>query len=312
MLFSSCGPIPKFFAKNVERWSTPIETVDARATNPVFEEGGMTIHWVGHASMIIQIGDKIIATDPNYANTIGMLARRMVEPGLDPSKLTSVDATIISHTHFDHFNFGSVDMLPKNGDLFIPLGGVEYTPDFGFRDIYEMTPWRTVEHDGLKITAVPVQHFGGRYGFDISWLRDRGYTGYIIEYDGKTIFFGGDLGYHPTIYKEIGERYSIDIALLPIAPIEPRDFMKPVHVDPAEALQVMEDVQAGIMIPMHHSTYDLGLDPSLSFAKEQLALLAAKKGISDRVKILGIGERWVLTEGEQLWGSHKDGTVGSD
>jgi len=284
--------VPKFFAKNIERWSTPVARVEARASNPVFEKDGMTIHWIGHASMIIQIGDKIIATDPNYGNTVGMLARRMVEPGLDPSKLAVVDATIISHTHFDHFNFGSIDMLPKNGDLFIPLGGVEYTPDFGFREIYEMNPWRTIEQDGLRITAVPVQHFGGRYGFDISWLRDRGYTGYIIEYGGTTVFFGGDLGYHPTLYKEIGARFSIDIAVLPIAPIEPRDFMKPVHVDPAEALRVMEDVKADVMIPMHHSTYDLGLDPSLSFAREELARLAEERGVEARVCILPIGGRW--------------------
>lgn len=127
---------------------------------------------------------------------------------------------------------------------------------------------------------------------DIGWQRDRGYTGYIIEYAGTTVFFGGDFGYHPTLYKEIGKRFSVDIALLPIAPIEPRDFMSPVHVDPAEALQTMEDVGARIMIPMHHSTYDLGLDPSLSFASEELDRLAKERGVRDRVYILPIGGRW--------------------
>ncbi len=292
LALTSCGPVPKFIAKAVDRWSDPIEQPPVHTEHPVFDEEGVTIHWVGHASMIIQIHDRIIATDPNYATTIGMVSRRTVAPGLDPSALTSVDATIISHTHFDHYNYGSVDMLPKNGDLFIPLGGVEYTPEFGFRAIYEMPPWKSVDVGGLKITAVPVQHFGGRYGFDIPWMRDRGYTGYIIEYRGTTVFFGGDMGYHPTIYKEIGSRFAVDIALLPIAPIEPRDFMAPVHVDPAEALMVMEDVNASVMIPMHHSTYDLGLDPSLSFAREELERLALEKGVADRVWILPIGGRW--------------------
>jgi len=68
--------------------------------------------------------------------------------------------------------------------------------------------------------------------------------------------------------------------------------MKPVHVDPAEALRVMEDVKADVMIPMHHSTYDLGLDPSLSFAREELARLAEERGVEARVCILPIGGRW--------------------
>jgi L-ascorbate metabolism protein UlaG (beta-lactamase superfamily) len=294
--FEACGPVPKFISKNFDRWSTPVAAVPNRDADLKFDKEGITIQWVGHASMVIHIYDKVVVTDPNYGRTIGLVARRMVEPGIDPSKLHHVDATIISHLHFDHFNFGSIDMLPKNGALYIPLGGIEYTPDFGFRSLHEMAPWKSIEHDGLKITAVPVQHFGGRYGFDISWMRDRGYTGYIIEYRGKTIFFGGDLGYHPTIYKELGNRYSIDIALLPIAPIEPRDFMAPMHVDPGEALQVMEDVGAVMMIPMHHSTYDLGLDPSLTYARELLASLVEQKGIQDRVAILDIGGRWTMDE----------------
>lgn len=301
VLLASCGPVPQFFAKNVERMSRSIEPVADSLCYPVFDADGVTIHWVGHASMIMQMHDKVIATDPNYSNTIGMLARRVVAPALNASALTSVDATIISHTHFDHFNFGSLDMLPKNGDLFIPTGGVEYLPEFAFRDIFEMTPWRSVERDGLRITAVPVQHFGGRYGMDIAWQRDQGYTGYIVEYRGTTIFFGGDMGYHPVLYKEIGRRFRVDIALLPIAPIEPRDFMKPVHVDPVEALHVMEDVNARYMIPMHHSTYDLGLDPSLSFASDELDRLATEKGVRDRVFILPIGGRW--SEREVLAGS---------
>ncbi len=297
-LFASCGPIPKFLSKNIDRMSRSIGPIADSLRYPVFDANGVTIHWVGHASMIIQMHDKVIATDPNYANTIGLLARRVVAPALDPSALTSVDATIISHTHFDHFNFGSIDMLPRNGDLFIPLGAVEYTPEFGFRTIYEMTPWRAVEQEGLRITAVPVQHFGGRYGMDIAWQRDQGYTGYIIEYRRTTVFFGGDFGYHPTLYKEIGKRFSVDVALIPIAPIEPRDFMRPVHVDPAEALEAMEDLGARVMIPMHHSTYDLGLDPSLSFASEELDRLAKEKGVRDRVFILPIGGRWMSRDGK--------------
>ena len=48
----------------------------------------------------------------------------------------------------------------------------------------------------------------------------------MIEYSGKTVFFAGDTGYDLEQFKEIGRKFSIDVALIPIAPIEPHDFMK--------------------------------------------------------------------------------------
>lgn len=69
-------------------------------------------------------------------------------------------------------------------------GGAQYSPEFGFLETRELKTWEVLEEDGVRITAVPVQHFAGRYGFDMSWMRARGFTGYVIEYRGKTIFVG--------------------------------------------------------------------------------------------------------------------------
>jgi L-ascorbate metabolism protein UlaG (beta-lactamase superfamily) len=55
-----------------------------------------------------------------------------------------------------------------------------------------MNAWTMFEADGVRITAVPVKHFNGRYGFDVAWLDHHTYTGYVIEYQGKTVFFAGD------------------------------------------------------------------------------------------------------------------------
>jgi len=67
-------------------------------------------------------------------------------------------------------------MLPKNGALVFPDGLAEYVPDFGFREIDKMKPWDVIESDSVRITAVPVQHFNGRYGIDRGWMGERGYT----------------------------------------------------------------------------------------------------------------------------------------
>ena len=226
-LFTDCSPlVSRFTVRAVDQLGKPIRPVMHKVTEPLHSNVGCSVLWVGHATVLIQIHDKVIITDPVFTKTVGLLAKRSVEPGIDPATITRLNVILISHLHFDHFSYGSLDMLPKQATLIIPPGGAGYTPEFGFASTREARTWETIEEDGLRITPVPAQHFGGRYGFDVLWGHDRPFTGYVIEYKGVTVYFAGDTGYNPEIFKEIGQRFHIDIALLPIAPVEPREFMK--------------------------------------------------------------------------------------
>jgi L-ascorbate metabolism protein UlaG (beta-lactamase superfamily) len=196
----------------------------------------------------------------------------------------------------DHFNYSSVALLPKSARLFIPEGGIGYVPEFGFKATVPLKLWQVFEDDDLRITAVPAQHFGGRYGFDAGWNSGPTWTGYVIEYKGTTVFFAGDTGYNPEFFKEIGRRFRIDVALIPIAPVEPRAFMSRIHADPKEALQIFQDVGASLMIPIHHDTFFQGLEPTPSYAKTILHKLLIERGMEDRVKVLAIGEQIIVKE----------------
>jgi L-ascorbate metabolism protein UlaG (beta-lactamase superfamily) len=182
-------------------------------------------------------------------------------------------------------------MLPKSATMVIPAGCADYVPEFGFSDYRELFPWTVFNSDGVLITAVPVSHFNGRYGFDGAWMNYDSYTGYIIEYQGKTVFFAGDTGYDSQKFKEIGRRYAIDLALIPIAPVEPREYMKNVHADPEEAVQIFEACGARLMIPMHYHTFFQGLDPTPDHAERLLADAVRTHHLEDRVLPLRIGEQ---------------------
>ena len=70
-------------------------------------------------------------------------------------------------------------------------------------------------------------------------------------------FFAGDSGYGPH-FTEIRRRCpSIDLALLPIGAYEPRWFMRPVHMNPAEAVQAHIDIGARVSLGMHFGTFQL-------------------------------------------------------
>lgn len=283
-------------SRAIDQLSVATQPVVHKIVAPIRANVGLSVLWVGHATVLIQIHDKVLITDPVFTNTVGLLAKRSIDPGIDAISISRLDAILISHIHMDHFNYSSLDLLPRTARLFVPSGGIAYTPEFGFAETLPAQPWQAYEEDGLRVTAVPVQHFGGRYGFDAGWTAEPTWTGYVIEYKGITVFFAGDTGYNHELFKEIGRRFHVDVALIPIAPVEPREFMSRVHADPKEAIQIFEDVGAKLMIPIHHDTFFQGLEPTPFYAKTILQKLIEERGLQNRAKILEIGEQIILKE----------------
>jgi L-ascorbate metabolism protein UlaG (beta-lactamase superfamily) len=264
--------------------------------DPIDKEARLAVLWIGHATALIQIDDKVILTDPVFTPTVGQLSKRLVEPGLDPANLPPVDAVLISHLHPDHLSLGSLEMIQRKvRTLLMPRGGVTYLSDFGF-PAFELRPWQGWEKDGLRVTAAPVDHVGFRYGIDDAWMTES-FTGYVIEYHGLKVYFGGDTAYDQRLFVEAGVRFpGLDLALLPIGPIEPRDFMRRTHMDPREALQAFFDLGAKRMVPIHYETFINSTDDPGDALRE---LTAAKKkwdlGKREVVPI-AIGERRVFVK----------------
>lgn len=108
-----------------------------------------------------------------------------------------------------------------------------------------------------------------------------------------TVYFAGDSGYFRG-FKEIGSRFDIDVALVPIGAYEPEWFMGPQHVTPEEALQAFEDVGARWFVPMHYGAFKLADDTPLE-ALERLEAERLRRGFGeDRVIVLPHGETWRL------------------
>jgi hypothetical protein len=112
------------------------------------------------------------------------------------------------------------------------------------------------------------------------------------------VYFGGDTAYDQKLFVETGQRFpGIDVALLPIGPIEPRDLMRRFHTDPAEALQAFFDLGARHMVPIHYDTFVNSTDElgdslrELETAKKRMVL-----GSKHDITTVGIGERHVFVK----------------
>jgi N-acyl-phosphatidylethanolamine-hydrolysing phospholipase D len=78
------------------------------------------------------------------------------------------------------------------------------------------------------------------------------------------VYFAGDTGYHPE-FSLIAERLGpFDVSLLPIGAYEPRWFMRPVHLNPDEAVRAFLDLggrDRGILMGIHWGTFKLTDEP---------------------------------------------------
>jgi L-ascorbate metabolism protein UlaG (beta-lactamase superfamily) len=276
-------------------FSSPREV--AKTKHPVTKDARLAVLWVGHSTVLVQIDDKVVLTDPVFTSTVGQFSKRLVEPGLDPKDLPPVDAVLVSHMHFDHLSLGSLDIIePRVRTVLLPPKGTAYlTGGFSF-PAYELRTWQAWEKDGLRVTAVPVNHVGWRYGIDDAWMTDS-FTGYVVEYHGLKVYFGGDSAYDQRAFVETAQRFpKIDLALLPIAPIEPRAIVRRFSMDPQEAVQAFVDLGAARMVPIHYGTFVTSTDEPGDPLRD-LAAAQKKVDLGSRVIApLAIGERRVFVK----------------
>ncbi len=232
---------------------------------PRAPDDALTITWVGHSTFLIQIGGQNLLTDPIWsmrASPIPWIGpKRRVMPGIRLDELPAIDLVLQSHDHYDHLDDLTVCWLEARhpgARWLVPLGLTPFLRRRGVHEITELDWWQEATHGLLTIGATPAQHFSGR----TPWGRNRTlWCGWSLRTPARRVFFAGDTGYHPA-FVDIARRFGpFDVALLPIGAYDPRWFMRPVHMNPEEAVQAALDLGSPRVIPMHWGTFKLTDEP---------------------------------------------------
>ncbi|CAN5521542.1 MBL fold metallo-hydrolase [soil metagenome] len=290
---TGCGFAGRVLVKNLEAPKEP-RKLEHRIESPVRPDARIAVLWIGHASMLVQIDDAFILTDPVFTRSVGELSPRLVEPGLDPERLPPLNAVVISHEHFDHLSYESLEMIEhKTPVVLVPPGARSVLPRYAFTSV-ELERWQSYDASGVRITAVPVHHVGGRWGIDQPWNADA-FTGYVFEHHGLSVYFGGDSAFAPDAFRETHDRFPhLALALVPICPIAPRALMRATHMDPKEALDAFSLLGAEHMVPIHFDTF-INSDDAEGECPRVLNDEMKRRGLgSDVVSILQIGEQRVI------------------
>ncbi|UOF92652.1 MBL fold metallo-hydrolase [Fodinisporobacter ferrooxydans] len=253
-----------------------------------------TITWIGHSTFFIQSGGLNILTDPVWARRMG-LDKRLTDPGIPLGQMPAIDVVVISHSHYDHLNFTTLRKLKGNPLYLVPEGLKQKMIKKGFPSVMELNWWSSHRIGDVEFTIVPAQHWTKRTIRDTNtshwggWLIDNAAFAKQANTEKQVIYFVGDTGYFRG-FKEIGKRFSIDYALVPIGAYEPEWFMAPQHVNPEQAVQAFLDTQAKYFIPMHYGTFRLADDTPIE-ALERLDREWRRLGLGiDRLKKLKLGE----------------------
>ena len=248
---------------------------------PKLTRGQVAITWIGHASFLIQFTDLNVLIDPNFANWLFLL-KRIKRSGLKIQDLPPIDLVLLTHAHFDHFHKPTLRRLPHPKIGVMPWGVGDLAHNLGFARIIELEWWESFGQKDWLVTLTPSKHWGARTLHD----RHRGYGGFVLEHQGRKIYHAGDSAYFDG-FREIGERLTPDVALLPIGAYHPESF-RHVHMGPDEAVRAFKDLRARQLVPMHYGTFKLSFE-EMDEPPRWLRAIASEQDLASQVRILDEG-----------------------
>jgi N-acyl-phosphatidylethanolamine-hydrolysing phospholipase D len=257
-------------------------------------ERGFRATWLGHSSFLIQGQGLNLLIDPvlsEYCSPFPMQSlRRLVPPACNVEDLPRIHAVLLSHSHYDHLDLETLRALGAETPLVIAEGHAGWLGKKGFKNVRELAWYQGTEiAPGISVTATPAQHFTARTPFD----RNHGHwCGWLLEAAGLKLWHAGDSGYCPA-FAEIGERFGpIDLGMIPIGAYAPRWFMKSMHMNPEEAVQVFQETRCKQAVAMHWGTFRLTDEP---MGEPPLRLRAALSdaGLDPESFVAGsVGQSW--------------------
>ncbi len=204
-----------------------------------------TVHYLGHATLMLQVDGVNILTDPVLGDRVLHLRRRHISGQAWMSGLPQPDLILLSHLHTDHLHIPTLRRLPRNIPIIVPRGTAPWLRRVIHQPLWELSPGEQSVFSGLTIVATLAAHLSNLAPALLNLVQ-----GYIIQ-GSTTIYFPGDTDIFPQM-RDIGD-VGLDVALMPVWGWGPT--LGPGHLNPMRAAQALEMLRPRVAIPIHWAAF---------------------------------------------------------
>ncbi|MGC8744677.1 MAG: MBL fold metallo-hydrolase [Verrucomicrobiia bacterium] len=259
-----------------------------------WSDNRISLSWLSHSTVLINFYGVWILTDPVFSERVGpsfglatIGPKRFIYPALKINELPPIDVILISHGHYDHLDIPSLRVLNQCKNIITAENTSDILSQANIRNSVELG-WgekRTVlsKRGDIEVMAIEVNHWGKRWPDNTN----RGYNGYILKREGKSILFAGDTAF-TSLFSSYRQYGKYDIAIIPIGAYNP--WIR-AHCTPEEAIAMANAAGALYIVPVHHKTFKLSDEPlDEPIHRFQRALEKEQ----ERIALRDVGETFIL------------------
>lgn len=204
--------------------------------------------FLGHASIVIDMDGTRILTDPILRSRVGPLVR--MRGSVEEASWSAADAVLISHSHWDHLDYGSLRMLGSGTRIVAPRGMASGLRRRGFEVVTEVDVGDEVDIGRVRVETVHAEHRG--FGPPVGGTERS--VGYIIA-GSQRHYFAGDTAF----FESMADFAQLDLALLPVWGWGPTARPSE-HLDPFGAARACAAIRPRYAVPIHWGTlHPIGL-----------------------------------------------------
>jgi L-ascorbate metabolism protein UlaG (beta-lactamase superfamily) len=284
----------RFLRARVDEIGRNVPAAPYTPSPAAWNDNAITLAWLGHATVLIDFYGVRILTDPVLFPRIGVNLGlgslgplRQVACALSPSALPEIDLVLVSHAHFDHLDTPSLGALRGRPAAVVAPNTSDLLRRRVFSSIRELR-WQeqtnvATPRGNVHVRSIEVKHWGARLGRDTH----RGWTGFIVEREGKRLLIAGDTAVTP-LFREHRRHGPFEAAMMPIGAYDPWIWN---HCTPEQAVAMADAAGARLFVPVHHQTFRLSREADREPIERAEAALAGEQG---RLALRDIGQTVVV------------------
>ncbi len=268
--------------------SSPATALPA-STTPSPAAPQLHITWLGGPTLLVEFNGFRFITDPMLGE--GKQAFRMGDPNepfdlqrgpnikhhrrltaLPEVHLEGLSLILLSHAHEDHFDQQAQRRLPNSLPLIAPEHDLQSVRDKGFVSAQSL-PWSqrrtfTAGAGEIHITAVPAYHSAQP---EIDQLLGKG-NGYWIEFSQgnwrKTVYWTGDTLPTSDLIDALRTLGRPDVLIPHLGRVGTPGPLGQISMSVSDAIKLAEALRPRKLLPIHHSSYALYLEPIAPIAEQ--------------------------------------------